>query len=188
MAGQDEEAQTQGEAGNGGHGHSGAAGGEGRGRVGGWATDPTTSMLRRLQTAMGDAESALAARMAVGPTDLAAMTHLTFAREPIGPRELSGRLGITPGATTELVDRLERAGHLERRRDTVDRRRVQLHASTETLGQVAGELAPLLGALDAVAADLDEHDRAVVLGYLTRVRDAYEEFAAQGADGRGTVR
>ncbi len=159
----------------------------GPGRVA-WATDPTTSMLRRLQTAMGDAEGALAARMAIGPTDLAAMTHLTFAGQPIGPRELSGRLGITPGATTELIDRLERAGHLERRRDTVDRRRVQLHASTATLGQVAGELMPLLRALDAVALDLDEDDRAVVLAYLTRVRQAYEDFARQEADGADAAR
>lgn len=140
-------------------------------------TDEPTRVLRRLQTAMGDAEGALAARLAIGSTDLAAMTHLTFAREPIGPRELSGRLGITPGATTELVDRLERAGHLERRRDTVDRRRVQLHASASTLGQVAGELRPLLEALDRVAADLDTHDREVVLRYLTAVLEAYEAFA-----------
>ena len=33
-------------------------------------------MLRRLQTAMGDAEGALAARMAIGPTDLAAIQKL----------------------------------------------------------------------------------------------------------------
>ena len=148
----------------------------------GWATDEATSTLRRLQTAMGEAESALAVRLAIGPNDLAAMTHLTFAGQPIGPRELSGRLGITPGATTELVDRLERAGHLERRRDTVDRRRVQLHASRTTLGQVAGELRPLFEALDAAATELDEHDHAVVLGYLHRVLAAYEEFARAEQD------
>lgn len=136
-----------------------------------------TWLLRRLQTAMGDAETALARRLGIGPTDLAAMTHLTFAPEPIGPRELSGRLGITPGATTELVDRLERAGHLERRRDTVDRRRVQLHASAGTLQEVAGALDPLLAALDAVATDLDAHDRAVVTRYLGDVLAAYEGFA-----------
>jgi DNA-binding MarR family transcriptional regulator len=138
-----------------------------------------TWLLRRLQTAMSDAEAAMARRLRIGPTDLAAMTHLTFAPEPIGPRELSGRLGITPGATTELVDRLERAGHLERRRDTHDRRRVQLHPSEATLAEVAGELGPLLRALDAVATGLDAHDRAVVAGYLGDVLAAYEAFAAQ---------
>ena len=137
-----------------------------------------TLLLRRLQTAMSAAESALARRLGIGATDLAAMTHLTFATEAIGPRELSGRLGITPGATTELVDRLERAGHLERRRDTLDRRRVQLHPSEATLAQVAGELHPLRQALDQVAAELDDHDRAVVVRYLGGVLAAYEAFAA----------
>ena len=126
---------------------------------------------------MGEAEASLARRLDLGPTDLAAMTHLTFAPAPIGPRELSGRLGITPGATTELVDRLERAGHLERRRDTQDRRRVQLHPSAATLGEVAGALDPLLGALDRDAARLDAHDRAVVVGYLDEVLAAYRGFA-----------
>lgn len=142
------------------------------------ASDEATSLLRRLQTAMGDAETALAGRLGIGPTDLAAMTHLTFAGEPIGPRDLSGRLGITPGATTELVDRLERAGHLERRRDTVDRRRVQLHPSSATLDQVVGELQPLLRGLDRAAADLDDHDRGVVLRYLADALGAYEAFAS----------
>jgi len=133
------------------------------------------------QTAMGDAESALARRLGIGPTDLAATTHLTFAPEPIGPRELSARLSITPGATTELVDRLERAGHLERRRDTVDRRRVQLHASADTLAEVAGELGPLLRTLDGVASRLDDRDRAVVTAYLGEVLAAYEGFARPDA-------
>lgn len=136
-----------------------------------------TALLRRLQTAMSEAETALARRLGIGPTDLAAMTHLTFTPEPMGPRELSGRLGITPGATTELVDRLERAGHLERRRDTLDRRRVQLHPSTVTLDQVRRELGPLLVALDRVPAQLDERDRAVVVAYLGGVLAAYEAFA-----------
>lgn len=136
-----------------------------------------TALLRRLQTAMSEAETALARRLRIGPTDLAAMTHLTFTPEPMGPRELSGRLGITPGATTELVDRLERAGHLERRRDTLDRRRVQLHPSTVTLDQVRRELGPLLVALDRVPAQLDERDRAVVVAYLGGVLAAYEAFA-----------
>lgn len=141
------------------------------------ALEEATTLLRRLQTAMGDAEDALARRLGIGPTDLAAMTHLTFAGQPIGPRELSGRLGITPGATTELVDRLERAGHLERRRDTVDRRRVQLHPSRATLTEVADALGPLLRALDRVAGELEEVERAVVLRYLRGTLAAYEDFA-----------
>ena len=71
------------------------------------ATEPETMALRELQIAIGEAELALARRMHLNPTDLSAMGHLAFAEQSIGTGELTGRLGISPAATTELVDRLE---------------------------------------------------------------------------------
>ncbi len=71
---------------------------------------PETTALRELQGALGEAELALARRMHMNPTDLSAMGHLAFADGSLGTGELTGRLGISPAATTELVDRLERAG------------------------------------------------------------------------------
>ncbi|MEU4530495.1 MarR family transcriptional regulator [Micromonospora ureilytica] len=38
--------------------------------------------------------------------------------------ELAERTGLTTGATTRLIDRLERAGHVRRTADPADRRRV----------------------------------------------------------------
>src|ERR671932_2615494 len=84
---------------------------------------PETTALRALQGAIGEAELALARRMHLNPTDLSAMGHLAFAEDSLGTGELTSRLGISPAATTELVDRLERAGHVLRRRDESDRRR-----------------------------------------------------------------
>ena len=49
-------------------------------------------------------------------------------RGPMGGAELARRLGISSAATTVLVDRLERAGHFERVRDTGDRRRAGMCA------------------------------------------------------------
>jgi DNA-binding MarR family transcriptional regulator len=142
-----------------------------------WQLEPETKTLRLLQTAMADAEVALARRLAVNLTDLAAMGHLTFAVQPMGPRELSDRLGITPAAATDLVDRLERAGHLERRRDTVDRRRVHLIPTRSALDQVAEELRPLIAALNAVITGYSGAERAAVSRYLNDVRDVYHRFA-----------
>jgi hypothetical protein len=45
---------------------------------------PETRALRLLQTAMGDAEAALARRLTMNHTDLNAIAHLTFA--PRGDR------------------------------------------------------------------------------------------------------
>jgi DNA-binding MarR family transcriptional regulator len=142
-----------------------------------WQLEPETRTLRLLQTAMSDAELALARRMAVNLTDLAAMGHLTFAVQPMGPRELSDRLGITPAAATELVDRLERAGHLERRRDTADRRRIHLIPTMSAIDQVTEELRPLIDALNAVVTAYSGAERAAVSRYLSDVLDAYHRFA-----------
>ena len=47
---------------------------------------------------------------------------------------LAAESGLTPGAVTALVDRLERAGYLRRSRDTADRRKVWI-ATTERTRQ-----------------------------------------------------
>jgi DNA-binding MarR family transcriptional regulator len=139
---------------------------------------PETRLLRELQSAMGDAELALSRRMQLSHTDLSAMAHLSFAPEHLGPGELSGRLGISPAAATQLVDRLERAGHLERRRDAVDRRRVQLVPTASALQEVGTLLQPLLSGLDAAVRGYTAEERATVTRYLTAVLAAYREFAA----------
>src|SRR4051794_19417182 len=100
-----------------------------------WDLAPETRLVRELQSAMADAELALSRRLRLSHTDLSALAHLTFAADPLGPGELSFRLGITPAAATQLVDRLARAGHLERRRDSVDRRRVRLVPTASALSE-----------------------------------------------------
>ena len=138
-----------------------------------------TLALRALGTASGEAAGALARRMAMHPTDLAAMSHIADAAHPLGPRELSSRLGITPAAMTDVVDRLESAGHLLRRRDTEDRRRVQLVPTDSAMGEVRGQLATLLGALDAITAEFDDTERAAVRRYLELASTAYQRFAEE---------
>lgn len=122
------------------------------------------------------AEQALARRMGVNGTDLSAMGHIGAAEPPIGPRELSLRLGLSPAAVTEVVDRLEDAGHLVRERDTRDRRRVQLRASTSAIAQVLTELAPLTGELDALADSFSDAERVAIRRYLEGAVAAYTRF------------
>ena len=133
--------------------------------------------LRVLQTAMTDAETAMARRMHLGQTDMAAMTPLASARQPVGPGWLSGRLGLTPAAATELVDRLERVGHLTRERDRTDRRRVNLIPTASTLNEVNDHLRPLLDAVDAAAQEFSEDERAAILSFLARVSEIYDDFS-----------
>jgi DNA-binding MarR family transcriptional regulator len=145
---------------------------------------PETSALRELQGAISDAELALARRMHLNPTDLSAMGHLAFAEESLGTGELTGRLGISPAATTELVDRLERAGHVLRRRDDRDRRRVRLSPSPSATAEVLAHLGPLLEALDEVIEDVPDDERETIRRYLAGVTEVYRSWAAGEAHGR----
>jgi DNA-binding MarR family transcriptional regulator len=141
------------------------------------ASEPETAALRSLQVAMDEAQLALGRRMRMNPSDLAAMGHVAGSPVPLGPTDLAGRLGMSPGATTELVDRLERAGHVVRERDAADRRRVRLTPSDSARTEVLRRLGALLDALDGLAADFTQEERAVVRRYLERATAAYREYA-----------
>jgi DNA-binding MarR family transcriptional regulator len=133
--------------------------------------------LRDLATAGSEASTALARRMTMHPTDLAAMSHIAYAAEQLGPGELSSRLGITPAATTDLIDRLEAAGHLLRERNPSDRRRVRLVPTESAKAAVRRQLADLLERLDAVSEDFTPSERAAIQRYLVAAAAAYRDFA-----------
>lgn len=135
--------------------------------------------LREVNRLSAELDLELARRLRLRPLDSAALGHVMTSPTPLGPAELSVRLGISTGSGTELVDRLERAGHLERRRDDHDRRRVALHASPEAVGSVLGALAPLFGALDALDDDFTPEEQAAVARYLRAAADQIRRFVSE---------
>ena len=138
---------------------------------------PETMALRDLATAGSEATTALARRMTMHPTDLAAMSHIAYAADQLGPGELSSRLGITPAATTDLIDRLEAAGHVLRERNPTDRRRVRLVPTESAKAAVRQQLADLLEHLDAVSEDFTPTEREAIQRYLEAAAAAYRDFA-----------
>lgn len=107
--------------------------------------------------------------------DYTALTHIST--NELGPHALSGRLGISSGSTTELIDRLERAGHIHRRRDLADRRRVTLDATEEAMQRSVAELAPLLAALDDLAQHFTMRERATITTYLRSAAELMRDYA-----------
>ncbi len=69
-------------------------------------------------------EEELAPQLTVGQLEV---LELLQAQEPMKPSELLPYLETTPAAITTLLDRMERAGLVERRRDEHDRRIVWIH-------------------------------------------------------------
>jgi len=152
-----------------------------RGRVG---ASELSWAVRSLVRASTEVDRALASRLGLRPLDYAAMNHVMSGADPLGPAEVSARLGISTGSGTELVDRLERAGHLRRERHPTDRRRVRLQPTDATAARVVDTLRPLLDDLDAVAAGFTPEEEQVVLRYLRAVEESLRRYT--GDD--GTVR
>ena len=139
--------------------------------------EPETAAIRRLQTAMAEAEVALAQRLALNPTDLAALAQITWSNTDIDPSTLAQFLNISPGGDTEVIDRLTSAGYVERRRDMTDRRRVRLQPSEKAAGIMYGH-----DAIDTAARGSSEADRRGIMQFLERVIGAYSAWAQGTSD------
>ena len=91
--------------------------------------------------------------------------------------ELASEVGLTTGAVTAMVDRLELAGLLERRRDKTDRRKVliQLTSEARTLTkEVYGEMAR---ATAPYVETLSDHDLLTIIAFLETGRRVNLELA-----------
>jgi len=83
--------------------------------------------------------------------------------------ELSGLTGLTTGATTRLIDRLERSGHVRRVADPADRRRVLVE-------QVPGSLD-----LDTVVGPARKHLGDVLSGFTAGELDVLFTYFKRAA-------
>ncbi|WP_350274580.1 MarR family transcriptional regulator [Kribbella sp. HUAS MG21] len=79
---------------------------------------------------------AVADQLGMPVTDLHAIGAL-LELGPAGARQLADLMGLTTGAVTRLVDRLERAGYVRREPDPTDRRRIVIHVVPERVADIA---------------------------------------------------
>ncbi len=134
--------------------------------------------LRRVTVESQRLGHEFAARHHLHPTDFEALVHVMDAEgsgAPLTPGGLATALGMSSGATTAVIDRLERQGHIFRDRDTADRRRVHLRWSEHgrAIGkEFFGGLAPLSS---TVTDPLDEHELEVVRQFLGGMADRLAE-------------
>jgi DNA-binding MarR family transcriptional regulator len=95
-----------------------------------------TEAVVELQNATDAVDQAAAARLGINRTDLRCLGILS-ARVPITAGELAAATGLTPGAFTVALDRLERAGYARRVRQAADRRRVLVEPTPKARRAIA---------------------------------------------------
>lgn len=140
--------------------------------------------LRRMHGEVGRVIQQYAARQNLHATDVQALAAILDAPEPMTPTRLRALLGLTSGAVTACVDRLERAGHVRRVREDADRRVVHLQYVDDARAAARTHFRPLADAVRRAGADFDAHELAVALRFLTELNDILAEVPGESAAGR----
>lgn len=123
----------------------------------------TQELMRRMVALAGD----LTASSGLNPSDVAALRALDAAAgEGIAVNTLGARLGLSSGATTALVDRLEAHELVRRDRDPQDRRKVLVTLTPGARAFGAQHLVPLARAVQAATAQVDDGELAAVEHFL----------------------
>jgi DNA-binding MarR family transcriptional regulator len=112
----------------------------------------------------------VAERLDINSTDLECLDYL--AQGPVTAGALAEATGLTTGAITGVVDRLERAGFAERERDAADRRKVVVHARPAVGQRIEPMFAPMQRAMAAALATYSDKELAFLLEFYERIGGA----------------
>jgi DNA-binding MarR family transcriptional regulator len=130
-------------------------------------------------------DEALAAHLGLNPTDLRCL-ELVIEEPGMTPGRLAVRSGLTTGAITGVLDRLERAGYVQRRPDPRDRRSLTVHSDPEETARVEEATAALDSALAAALGGFSTQARSAIVEFTATARTVVEtETARLAATARG---
>ncbi|HWS31591.1 MAG TPA: MarR family transcriptional regulator [Actinoplanes sp.] len=118
-------------------------------------------LLRRYTDAHLEMTRHLARELGVHVTDAVAVAEILWASsvgEPLSPASLAERVGLTSGATANLLNRLESAGHIVRSREDADRRVVRLRLTPAAHATTTTFFTPSAERLDAALRRYDDAD------------------------------
>jgi DNA-binding MarR family transcriptional regulator len=126
---------------------------------------------------------AAAAKLGVNSTDLECLGYVV-AGDGVTAGNLAHATGLTSGAITGVIDRLERAGLAIRSRVPDDRRKVVVQATAEVAARVMPLYEPIANASAAALAPYSDADLALLLDFLARSHEAAKAALAE-LRGRG---
>lgn len=138
--------------------------------VGAWEQGDALRALQEILALAPQVSAAVASRLGLNHSDLTAMQHLMGM--PMGPGELSRRIGLTPAATTVAVDRLAARGHVRREADPDDGRRTRVVVTDSGREDVYAALLPMFTGLRDAAERLDDAEAQVVQRFLAEAAAA----------------
>lgn len=132
-------------------------------------------------------EAGLAPQLTVGQLEV---LELMLIHEPMKPSELLPYLETTPAAITTLLDRMERAGLVERKRDEGDRRIVWVSMTELGKSEVQRGVEVRSAIANHSLDRLSSHNRQLLVYLISKVagtRDTNQAGDRQTLAGEGTT-
>ena len=97
---------------------------------------------------------------------------------PMTAGRLAEESGLTTGAVTFILDRLEEAGMVTRRRDTEDRRRVWVEIVPAAQKRLRGLQQPVAEEMRQVAQRFKADELAVVRDFMRQAKEVFQRQVA----------
>ncbi|MFF6828976.1 MarR family transcriptional regulator [Streptomyces longwoodensis] len=142
-------------------------------------------LLRTLNSEFNRHAHAFAQRHDLHATDVHALAAIldstALEGRPMTPSRLAERLNLTSGAVTACLDRLERAGHISRTRDSADRRVVHLVYNPGARALARQYFSPLARSTEATMRQFTPAQLATVADFLHTLN---QELTAEASPGR----
>lgn len=146
-------------------------------------TGQLLEQLRVYGAAYAELTRRFADHLGLHATDARALNEILVAEDqgdPLTPARLGARIGLSSGATTNLLHRLEQSGYVARARDRADRRSVTLRSSPGIAAPAGEFFAPLDGRLTALVASHDPARVDAVLAFLGTLNDDLADLLGTG--------
>jgi DNA-binding MarR family transcriptional regulator len=112
--------------------------------------------------------------LGVNATDMECLGVIVF-KGVTTPSELARYTGLSSGATTAMLDRLEKSELIARRPNPQDRRSTQIVLVKETAEKVAPLFASLREAQDQILSSYSEPELELLVDFFTRSVTMWEE-------------
>jgi DNA-binding MarR family transcriptional regulator len=123
-------------------------------------------------------DAAAALFFGIHRTDLSLLDMLQLGAR-ITAGELARRAGLSPGAVTAALDRLERAGYVRRVRDDIDRRRVFVEVTDKMLERAEYVYGPLAARAEELLGGFSDEQLRGMIEALTMGAELQLERAAR---------
>ena len=129
---------------------------------------------RRMGTRTVVFHAAIAERLGLNPSDHKCADLICNETGPITAGRLAEITGLSTGAITGVVDRLERAGFVSRVTDADDRRRVVIRGTEGRSPDVRHLFRPMMEGMVRLCENYSDEQLALIVGFMKRSGEVAE--------------